>query len=260
MGKEAKKNMESLLASCEGSPLIGALCGHIFERYTIELLEKGGTFTCRSLGHGKKRKKSNVTSILQIQKSTKKVADKVLLGQTYNQLYVPKTSNYVAIDAWIPGVGAFQASMKKILNSLPMELIEVEVLHKNKPFLGICVGMQMLANGSHENGWHTGLGWINGEVKKLELPKPYSIPHVGWNDIVVKKHSELFSRSGDGTNFYFDHSYHFECEEQYLAATCDYGITVTAAVQNENIFGVQFHPEKSQNSGLKLFRGFLNSI
>ena len=160
----------------------------------------------------------------------------------------------------LPGVGAFEEAITNLRNNNLESVLNEQVIVLKKPILGICVGMQMLANGSNENGWHTGLGWINGIVKKLELPKPFSIPHVGWNDIVVKKHSELFSRSGDGANFYFDHSYHFECEEQYLAATCDYGITVTAAVQNENIFGVQFHPEKSQNSGLKLFRGFFNSI
>jgi glutamine amidotransferase len=172
-----------------------------------------------------------------------------------------EASDIVNADALIlPGVGAFEEAITNLRNYNLESLLNEQVIVLKKPILGICVGMQMMANGSHENGWHTGLGWINGEVKKLELPKPYSIPHVGWNDIVVKKHSELFSRSGDGTNFYFDHSYHFECEEQYLAAACHYGITVTAAVQNENIFGVQFHPEKSQNSGLKLFRGFLNSI
>lgn len=160
----------------------------------------------------------------------------------------------------LPGVGAFEEAIMNLRNYNLESLLNEQVLIRKKSILGICVGMQMLANGSHENGWHTGLGWINGEVKKLELPKLYSIPHVGWNDVVVEKHTPLFSRSGDGANFYFDHSYHFECEEQYKAAVVDYGISVTAAVQKENIFGVQFHPEKSQTNGLKLFRSFLNSI
>ncbi len=160
----------------------------------------------------------------------------------------------------LPGVGAFEEAIRN-LRIFNLELVlNEQVIIKKKPILGICVGMQMLANGSYENGWHKGLGWINGEVKKLELPKPYSIPHVGWNNIIVKKEEPIFNRSGEGANFYFDHSYHFECEEQYQAAICDYGVLVTAAVQKENIFGVQFHPEKSQNSGLKLFRSFLNSI
>ena len=160
----------------------------------------------------------------------------------------------------LPGVGAFEEAITNLRNYNLESLLNEQVIALKKPILGICVGMQMLANGSHENGWHTGLGWINGEVKKLELPKLYSIPHVGWNDIVVEKQAPLFSHSGDGTNFYFDHSYHFDCEEQYKAAVVDYGISVTAAVQKENIFGVQFHPEKSQTNGLKLFRSFLNSI
>jgi len=160
----------------------------------------------------------------------------------------------------LPGVGACDEAIKN-LRKYNLELVlNEQVIIRKKPILGICVGMQMLANGSHENGWHKGLEWINGEVKKLELPKAYSIPHVGWNDIIVKKEEPIFTRYNKGTSFYFDHSYHFECEEQYKAAICDYGVLVTAAVQKENIFGVQFHPEKSQTNGLKLFRSFFNSI
>jgi len=83
---------------------------------------------------------------------------------------------------------------------------------------------------------------------------------VGWNDVIYNSIEPLFSRNADQNNFYFDHSYHFDCDEMYVAAYCDYGIKVTAAVQKKNIFGVQFHPEKSQTSGLKLFRSFFNSI
>ena len=120
--------------------------------------------------------------------------------------------------------------------------------------------MQLLASFSEENGEHEGLGWIEGRVRKLNLSGNLAVPHVGWNDVTMKTDSPIFSRNTQNTNFYFDHSYYFDCSEDYVVGFCEYGIKVTAAVQRENIFGVQFHPEKSQTSGLKLFRGFFNSI
>jgi hypothetical protein len=111
-GNDAKLRMRELLESCQGNPLVGALCGYIFEPYAIELLEKGGTFTCRELVRGNKRIKPNETT-LKIPASIRKVVDKVSSDQTHNQLFVPKTTNYAAIDAWIPGIGAFQMTVGK---------------------------------------------------------------------------------------------------------------------------------------------------
>jgi hypothetical protein len=111
-GNEAKHRMSELLASCQGNPLTAALCGYIFEPYAIELLEKGGTFKCRELVHGNKKIKPSETT-LAIPSSIKTVVDKVEPNQTRNQLHVPKTSNYAAIDAWIPGFGAFQMTVGK---------------------------------------------------------------------------------------------------------------------------------------------------
>ncbi|TMI64946.1 MAG: imidazole glycerol phosphate synthase subunit HisH [Bacteroidetes bacterium] len=160
----------------------------------------------------------------------------------------------------LPGVGAFEACANNLKErNLDIILNEV-VLVKKKPILGICVGMQLLATESEENGLHTGLNWIEGRVRKLELPKEYAVPHVGWNNVKLNRKDPLFSRNTEEVNFYFDHSYYFSCPDKYVAAYADYGIKVTAAVQKENIFGVQFHPEKSQTSGLKLFRSFFNSI
>jgi len=160
----------------------------------------------------------------------------------------------------LPGVGAFEEAMRNLMSRDLHHLLNEEVLVKKKPILGICVGMQMLATQSEENGIHQGLNWIEGNVKKLEVPKILSVPHVGWNNLTLKKPEIMFARNTDQSNFYFDHSYWFDCHEKYVAAFCDYGIKVTAAVQHENIFGVQFHPEKSQTNGLKLFRSFFNSI
>ena len=171
------------------------------------------------------------------------------------------TTDIQQADALIlPGVGAFEEAINNLRSFMLEDLLNEEVINHKKPILGICVGMQMLAEASHENGFHKGLGWIKGEVKKLDLPKPYSIPQVGWNNIQIINSQPLFNLSSQDTHFYFDHSYHFECDEQYLAAVSEYGCRITAAVRKDNIYGVQFHPEKSQTSGLKLFRSFLNSI
>jgi glutamine amidotransferase len=160
----------------------------------------------------------------------------------------------------LPGVGAFDEAVKNLnLRNLDKILSE-DVLVRKKPILGICVGMQMLATLSEENGIHSGFNWIEGRVRKLELPIEFPVPQVGWNDVNFALVDPLFSKFNRPTNFYFDHSYHFECDPKFVSAWCDYGIHVTASVQKDNIFGVQFHPEKSQTSGLKMFRSFFNSI
>ena len=160
----------------------------------------------------------------------------------------------------LPGVGAFEEAANN-LRSRNLDLIlNEEVIESKKPILGICVGMQLMATFSEENGIHKGLNWIEGTVKKLQLPKEFAVPHVGWNDVIVNNIKPLFERNIDSSNFYFDHSYYFDCDSKYVSAYSDYHIKVVAAIQKENIFGVQFHPEKSQTTGLKLFRNFFNSI
>ena len=160
----------------------------------------------------------------------------------------------------LPGVGAFDAAIKNLRVHNLHNILGEEVLVNKKPILGICVGMQMLATSSEEHGKHDGLNWIEGEVVRLDLPEDFTVPHVGWNNVEVKSKDPLFERNKEGANFYFDHSYHYRCAPEYLAASCNYGIEVAAAVQKDSIFGVQFHPEKSQISGLKLFRSFIQSV
>lgn len=160
----------------------------------------------------------------------------------------------------LPGVGAFDESIKNLRERKLHHILNETVLVNKKPILGICVGMQMFATHSEEKGIHEGLNWIEGRVKRLELPKEFAVPHVGWNNVEIAKAEPLFSRNIINNHFYFDHSYHFDCEEKYVAGFCSYGKNIVAAVQNNNIFGVQFHPEKSQTNGLKLFRSFFNSI
>lgn len=135
-----------------------------------------------------------------------------------------------------------------------------EVLHNKKPILGICLGMQMMAESSDEGGLHKCLGWIEGRVVKLTPGNNFRVPHVGWNTVHIHARDPLFTKVVEGANFYFDHSYQLECDDRYVIGSCSYGGQVTAAVRKNNIFGVQFHPEKSQNNGLRIFRAFLNIL
>ena len=160
----------------------------------------------------------------------------------------------------LPGVGAFETCASNLRERHLDKILNEQVLMKQKPILGICVGMQLLATHSEENGLHNGLNWIAGKVIKLELPPQYAVPHVGWNNVKINAKERIFNNIVDESNFYFDHSYYFDCADEHVAAFCDYGVKVTAAIQRNNIFGVQFHPEKSQINGLKLFRSFFNSI
>ena len=180
----------------------------------------------------------------------------------YNKLTISDNEDVIknADVLILPGVGAFEEAINN-LRARKLDLIlNDEVLNKKKPILGICVGMQLMATLSEENGINQGLNWIEGKVKKLQLPKEFSVPHVGWNDITINNIQPLFDRNTENSHFYFDHSYYFDCKPDYISAYCNYHIKVTAAIQKDNIFGVQFHPEKSQTNGLKLFRDFFNSI
>ena len=157
----------------------------------------------------------------------------------------------------LPGVGAFGTSIQKIHEKLPLELLEKEVHKNRKPFLGICVGMQVLADKGLEFGEHEGLGWISGVVKRLECGDQ-PLPHIGWNDINITKNIPLLNGLDTIKDFYFVHSYAFSVKErEQVCAVTDYGQPFDCVVQKENIFGVQFHPEKSQKAGLRLLKNFL---
>lgn len=164
----------------------------------------------------------------------------------------------------LPGVGAF-ADCKAGLDAVSgmTDVLEERVIRGVTPFLGVCVGMQLLASEGREKIITQGLGWIPGAVEKIEPTDPnLKIPHMGWNTISVTKPHPLLENIPTGPNglhAYFVHSYHFHTEDPaHLLATTDYGGTVTACIGRDNIFGTQFHPEKSQALGLKLIENFLN--
>lgn len=160
----------------------------------------------------------------------------------------------------LPGVGAFADCVNglKAVSGLAQELRK-QVTVEKKPFLGICVGMQVLASIGYEDGEHQGLGFINGKVEKIPESFGLKIPHMGWNDIIVKNNHEILSNIKSGDHFYFANSYHFRCQNEHNEmAHVEYGLKICAAIAKDNIFGAQFHPEKSGESGLKLLKNFLN--
>lgn len=162
----------------------------------------------------------------------------------------------------LPGVGAFDETMKHLNNSGFRDLLDKKVLIEKIPVLGICVGMQILSDGSEE-GVLEGLGWVKGYVKKFDesklnfLPK---LPHLGWNSVSLIRSSKLFDDIDFATGFYFIHSYYFECHDSSdILSTTDYGSTFASSVNNCNIYGTQFHPEKSHRNGVQLLKNF-NSL
>jgi glutamine amidotransferase len=159
----------------------------------------------------------------------------------------------------LPGVGAFRDCIKNLSEKGFIEPLNENVLAKQKPILGICLGMQVMAAKGYENGNFNGLGWFDAEVTRLTPEgQSYRVPHVGWTEISPGKGCPLFKGIPETADFYFVHSYYAKCADQaHVAATFEYGGTFTASVQKNNIFGTQFHPEKSQEYGLKILENFM---
>lgn len=161
----------------------------------------------------------------------------------------------------LPGVGAFKDGMRHLEELDLIDLLNDEVLLKKKPFLGICLGMQLTSSKSHENGITNGLNFIDAEVVKFdfsEYTKKIKIPHIGWNELNYQKDTSLFTNIPNKSDFYFVHSYHFETEEDIIIATTNYNHEFVSAINKNNIYATQFHPEKSQTVGLQLIKNFVN--
>ncbi len=184
-------------------------------------------------------KRLNIPYILSSDISTLKKAEKLIL----------------------PGVGDFDETMKLFRKLDIKDTLDELVLIKKVPILGVCVGMQILGNLSEE-GTENGFGWIDGEVKKFDVTKfmhkPH-LPHMGWNEVDPIKKSPLFDQVISENGFYFLHSYYFSCNnESDILAKTNYGIEFASAINHNNVFGFQFHPEKSHQNGIEIFRNYAN--
>lgn len=185
----------------------------------------------------------------------------------YERLNIPfefaTTKNQImkADHILLPGVGAFDETVSTLHEKGFAQVLNKKVLEEKVPILGICVGMQMLADRSEE-GTLNGLGWIHGQVKKFDknliIDKP-KIPHLGWNSIEITRDCPLFKEIDPEIGFYFVHSYYFDCEDEANAiCKTQYGKVFHSAVNRDNIYGVQFHPEKSHDNGIQLLKNFAN--
>jgi len=160
----------------------------------------------------------------------------------------------------LPGVGAFPDAMEH-LRSSGMDRAILEFANSGKPIMGTCLGMQLLFDSSEEFGENSGLGLIPGRVVRFDENKfehPLKIPHMGWNELFIQRDSDIFKNLPEAFYLYFVHSYHVVTDDRYTIGITDYGYRFTSAVQRDNIYGFQPHPEKSHNRGLKIIENFLD--
>ncbi len=178
----------------------------------------------------------------------------------YEVITTHKLSEIEAADKIIlPGVGHFGKAMEHLKELNLISILNKEVLVKKKPILGICLGMQLMATKSEE-GNSEGLNWIDATVEKFKIEDQlkYKVPHTGWNQIEIAKQSQLLKGIENLSEFYFVHAYHFNCNNQEdILCTTDYEFKFSSAVERDNIYGVQFHPEKSHDTGLQLLKNFV---
>ena len=160
----------------------------------------------------------------------------------------------------LPGVGSFRDGMKNLTNLGLIDVLNEEVIENKKPFLGICLGMQLMANTGYEISKTKGLGWIDGEVVKFDFPanNGLKIPHVGWNNLMIKSNNLLYEGIPDNKDFYFVHSYHLQLNEDVITGMTEYGYQFVSSISKNNLYGFQFHPEKSQELGLAIINNFIN--
>jgi len=164
----------------------------------------------------------------------------------------------------LPGVGAFNDGIKNLQKLELIEILNEQILEKKKPYLGICLGLEFLATQSYEDGVHKGFGWVNGIVEKISPNQnSFKVPHMGWDDTLIKKDSILLKELLE-PSFYYLHSYYLkldDSEKEFVTSVCNYGgVNIVGSFEKDNIFAVQFHPEKSQNVGLKLLQNFAEKI
>ena len=196
----------------------------------------------------------NISSVIN---SFKEVAkDKVNIEVT-SDLNKIKSSDKVGL----PGQGSFKSCVDALnnINGL-VDTLNDFAINKKKPLLGICVGLQMFADIGYEETETKGLGWISGKVSRIDNKNgSYKLPHIGWNQINILKESKIFKDIENNSHVYFVHSYEFiPKDKSFVSATTDYSSNIVCSVEKDNIFGTQFHPEKSDKTGLKIINNFIN--
>ena len=191
----------------------------------------------------------NSGNVMSLKNIINKFNDKVKISNEESEL---ELSTHI----FLPGVGSYSEVMNKIKEKINLDLLKKKLLTDKVLFLGICVGMQVLSDIGYENETSNGLSIINGKVKKLNTKE--NLPHVGWNSLNLKTKNKIFEGIPNKTDFYFTHSYVFELNDttNEISST-NYGTSFTSAINKQNIFGTQFHPEKSQSAGIKLIKNFL---
>ena len=196
----------------------------------------------------------NISSVIN---SFKEVAKENIQIEVSSNLNKIKSSDKIVL----PGQGSFKSCVDALnsINGLVDALSEFTMI-KKKPLLGICVGLQMFADVGYEEIETKGLGWISGKVSKIDNQKgKYKLPHIGWNQINILKDSKIFKNIENNSHMYFVHSYEFIPEDKnVISATTDYSSNIVCSVEKENIFGTQFHPEKSDKIGLQIINNFIN--
>lgn len=192
-------------------------------------------------------------NLLSVKRAIEKCKGNVIISQD------PKDINQ-AERIILPGVGTFKDGMNNLTKQGWVGPIIDSVLNRKVPIMGICLGMQLLATKGFEGGETNGLNLINGEVRKIErINQEEKVPHVGWNEVEIINYNTIFNGIDTGTDFYFVHSYEFIPQNRIDAiATTPYCGSVVSAISNDNIYGVQFHPEKSHKPGFKLIKNFLD--
>ena len=184
-----------------------------------------------------------------------------LVGANYKLIESP--DHFESVDKIIlPGVGHFGQAMENLREKEFIEPLHKFAIIDKKPILGICLGMQLMTSYSEE-GNSKGLDWIQGEVKHFNVSNKlrYKVPHMGWNSINIKNKTGLFSNFHDDPTFYFVHSYYLKTKnDSYVTSTCDHGDIMVSSIQKNNIYAVQFHPEKSQENGMKLLENFFSEV
>ena len=199
-------------------------------------------------------KSGNISSVIN---SFKEVAEnKVKIEVTSDVSKIKSTDKVV-----LPGQGSFKSCVDALQSIKGLvDCLNEFVMNKKKPLLGICVGLQMFADVGYEESETKGLGWIPGKVTKIDNQNgKFKLPHIGWNQINIVRGSKIFKDKKDKSHMYFVHSYEFvPTDKNYILATTDYSSKHVCAVEKENVFGTQFHPEKSDKTGLKIINNFIN--